>query len=406
MAMTTTMLDEVRSPSPAPRHKPLAWQGWTLSIPAYWNPLKLEGDFDCGSLLIGDLNGPRLALRWATPHEKKFDPDAWSRRAIADEGGGADAKPRDIAGWNGVREWSDSESPDRKVWVGFSSISRRVLQIVGRNSDHPADSSRDAALDWSVFDLSCRTPREWRLSEQRLNAGDLMLAFSRGRERMCIRQVALAHLALKRMPIARWLDKQAARHRQHYRAIGNAEPISIASRDGLSTRLTRRRRFCWSRNVPPELTLLALHDQTRDRLVLLEAADATIAEEFCRSVGSSVTVPPASAGGARAAAKPLRLQTATFSANPTGGALLRVPLQPRWPFRFPTGASKTFELDELGRLVWEHCNGQHTLAQIITALAERYRLNLREAEVATTTFLRTLASRGLITVEALEPERA
>lgn len=68
--------------------------------------------------------------------------------------------------------------------------------------------------------------------------------------------------------------------------------------------------------------------------------------------------------------------------------------------RVPEGATKTFELDELGKFVWDACDGRTTVTQIIRRLAKHYQLNEREAEVATLAFLNTLARRGLVGREA------
>ena len=57
---------------------------------------------------------------------------------------------------------------------------------------------------------------------------------------------------------------------------------------------------------------------------------------------------------------------------------------------------KTFELDELGKFVWDACDAKTSVRQIIRKLAKRYNLNDREAEVATVAFLKTLTSKGLI----------
>ena len=32
-----------------------AWQGWKISLPAGWNPLKLDGDYARGQVLIAVL---------------------------------------------------------------------------------------------------------------------------------------------------------------------------------------------------------------------------------------------------------------------------------------------------------------------------------------------------------------
>jgi hypothetical protein len=84
------------------------------------------------------------------------------------------------------------------------------------------------------------------------------------------------------------------------------------------------------------------------------------------------------------------------------GAKLKVPLrQTRWSgwlFRLPEGASKTFELDPMGLLVWNSCDGKTSVQQIIRILAKRYNLNLREAEIPTLSFLQTLVKKGLLSV--------
>jgi hypothetical protein len=100
------------------------------------------------------------------------------------------------------------------------------------------------------------------------------------------------------------------------------------------------------------------------------------------------------------AAKPLRTPDARKEDRPDGsGAVVKLPLRGGRIFRAPAGTSKSFELDEIGLFVWERCDGQTTLEQLIHALAERYRINLREAEVATMKFLETLSRKGLIALK-------
>ena len=99
-------------------------------------------------------------------------------------------------------------------------------------------------------------------------------------------------------------------------------------------------------------------------------------------------------------AKPLRLFDATPQRAAAGQWRLTVPLkQKTWMTLFvrkAVGMTKTFELDDVGRAVWESCDGETTVRQIITDLAERHRLNVREVEVATLAFLKTLVQKGLV----------
>lgn len=69
-----------------------------------------------------------------------------------------------------------------------------------------------------------------------------------------------------------------------------------------------------------------------------------------------------------------------------------------------SGGERTIELDAVGSFVWRLCDGQTPVREMIQRLAERYKMNRKEAEVALTTFLRTLASKGLVAIAVLRPE--
>ncbi len=63
---------------------------------------------------------------------------------------------------------------------------------------------------------------------------------------------------------------------------------------------------------------------------------------------------------------------------------------------FQVPATKTIELDEFGAAVWEKCDGQHSVDQLISFTCSAYKLNRRQAEVSVVTFMRMLAQRRLI----------
>ena len=65
-------------------------------------------------------------------------------------------------------------------------------------------------------------------------------------------------------------------------------------------------------------------------------------------------------------------------------------------FLFSVPQSKPVQLDEVGSFVWNLCDGEHTVADITSALAEEYKLNRREVELSLTDYLQTLAKRGII----------
>jgi len=59
---------------------------------------------------------------------------------------------------------------------------------------------------------------------------------------------------------------------------------------------------------------------------------------------------------------------------------------------------RTVELDILGSAVWRLLDGRRTAGEVAAALADRYRLAPREAELAVAEFLRLLGRRGAIGV--------
>lgn len=52
--------------------------------------------------------------------------------------------------------------------------------------------------------------------------------------------------------------------------------------------------------------------------------------------------------------------------------------------------------DEVGSSVWQICDGEHSLKQIVDFLCVKYKLTRKEAEVSVTEFLRQLGKRRLV----------
>lgn len=106
------------------------------------------------------------------------------------------------------------------------------------------------------------------------------------------------------------------------------------------------------------------------------------------------------------AARPLRLVEAAPEPDGKGGAKLKIKLrQAKWAgmfFRMPDGATKTFELDEIGLLVWNACDGKTSVKRLIGSVAERYKVSPREAEVSTFAFLQMLVKKNLIGLDVGE----
>jgi hypothetical protein len=92
-------------------------------------------------------------------------------------------------------------------------------------------------------------------------------------------------MALRRTPLTQWLAQQ---QRGGYRATGDPSPIDLTLRDGrsLSGLIGRYRRRLRLRSG--ECVALALHDEARDRLILIDASDESLARDVAQTVGCDV----------------------------------------------------------------------------------------------------------------------
>jgi hypothetical protein len=283
----------------------VAWQGWRLTVPESWNPVRLEGDHNEGSLLLSDLTTPKLALRWRQPGGKRFDEDRWAQRAMVDEVGQLAAD--EATSWPKSERWSvgrlyvEPDPPGRDVFVARSGVTGRLLQVVYHAARRDrvlsdrvvpgiADTPADAPQPWSVFELSCVVPAGWALRSHRLNAGDLRLGFARRRGTLAVRQIAVAELALKRLSLDRWLGTQQYESRRHYRPRGEPAPTTLQLPDGrelAGLRRTMVRRWRWSYQWwrPVQVLTIAVHDTKRDRLLIGEGDDEDAVRQVLASVG-------------------------------------------------------------------------------------------------------------------------
>jgi hypothetical protein len=100
------------------------------------------------------------------------------------------------------------------------------------------------------------------------------------------------------------------------------------------------------------------------------------------------------------AAKPIRAVEADLDIDEqTGAGKLKVKIEAKrkWVlFRLPAGATKTFELDEVGVYVWKKLDGSTSVESLMRQLAKQYNLDLKQAEASTVAFLQMLIKRGLV----------
>ncbi len=82
------------------------------------------------------------------------------------------------------------------------------------------------------------------------------------------------------------------------------------------------------------------------------------------------------------ASRPAQLVAPTCARREDGSIALTIPLKQASKisrlFRMPADATKTFELDQIGALVWESIDGKTGVHRIIRKVAKRYHLLDRE----------------------------
>jgi len=262
----------------------LAWQGWSLQVPAIWNPVRVEGDADSGSILLADLAAARLGIRWRSAG--RGDPKKLIARVMDSETG--DEVPLSASIASSIdclvepRLRRDSES-HREVFAVYSERRKRVLEIVHTPADDASmlenflptltEQSADDEQFWSAFGLHVHTPPKFELQSYAFNAGDVALHFRHGNGRTIIRRVGPARLALSRQPLEKWATTLDRSQRKLYRP---GVAIGSASADRVTAAIPRRRRLFWAWFVPKQLTAIAAVDGAADRLIVGSSNDAAL----------------------------------------------------------------------------------------------------------------------------------
>ena len=101
------------------------------------------------------------------------------------------------------------------------------------------------------------------------------------------------------------------------------------------------------------------------------------------------------------AAKPVRNQLVTDRKADSGETVLEIPRRNDWWTRtlrllFYIPAQYEVRLDEIGAWVWQHCDGNASVAEIVEQLAGQFDLGQEEAQKALLQYLGTLARKRLV----------
>ena len=208
-----------------------------MDVPPRWRPLKIEGTFSGGTMILGRGADVVMQLKWWRPKLKRFRPDRWlgrrlrSLKARMDDGttcpspDGFGMVARAVR-----RSGKRSKGGPYALWYGWAPSAGVQIEAVvgpqdsgGRGAPWRALQSLRAAemgapTTWAVFDSLFHVPAGFVVDKYELLLGDLSLQFAGpDRQTLMLRQIYPADLALERRELADWLEFSRFRTRRHFR---------------------------------------------------------------------------------------------------------------------------------------------------------------------------------------------
>lgn len=265
----------------------LAWCGWRLRLPEDWRPLRLEGGWKAGRLMIGDATEAILKVAWARVPPARARA-AWERRIRRAARERRTPVPRGFTECALLRPRKSAQA----IWSGCAEPAGLLLEVVYSAA---ADASRRGRVEnqvlpslaaeapegvsgtcWSIFGAAFVAPSGWVLLGQSLHLGQISLRFARGKDRLSVGQVYPAGLALARRPLGFWLRSWPWEQKtlRRFRAAGDAQPWRLPCDGGEHAGLLRRgrKRIRWPLGflAPRNVASAAVVDGTRGRILRAE----------------------------------------------------------------------------------------------------------------------------------------
>jgi len=178
--------------SPLVNH--LGWQGWQVDLPTEWNPLRLSGSARAGTVVVADLERPRVELDWRRVRSiggadlsraggsRRHTSLSWKPLAGAAVGAGIIDGRRAVAENGDVLALLLSGESRRLLFVRIASepggnvepTADRILAAI-------ADAGGASSVPWCVYGFAWSVPAGFQLSSHRFAAGRAALTFRRGR---------------------------------------------------------------------------------------------------------------------------------------------------------------------------------------------------------------------------------
>jgi len=286
----------------------LAWAGWRMRVPESWRPLRIEGEWRKGSIIVGDAAEAIMQVKWMRVTRKNFDAARWARRRLkkvrrAPAAGGPSPKGFPDPAWAPA----DPDAGRGAFWYGYApaagllvgvltsaGVSRKGQRAVASTA-LPAlrASGRDDPTRWAVFGASFESPPGFAVRRRRVHLGDVALQLTApGRSTLLLRQVYPAALALARRELPLWLEFPVFKEHRRFRPADVQEAWRVESfgrtLEGLRRQGRKQLPFPLGVCAPRWSEAAVVHDAELDRLLIVEydAAGRADKDRVARAIGA------------------------------------------------------------------------------------------------------------------------
>jgi len=229
---------------------PFAWHGIQLTVPNEWNPGKIAGEHNNGSVRLDDAQTVRLELEWKDARGDDRVSQIVDRYI---EGLAKNAeKQKSRLQVQRTAECPDLSLPRMQnveyfVWEAqttvhtlacYSPESDRLLfvRIMARDEEDISavlsrvlnslqDTPKEAAQPWALYDMVCTSPPDYLLENFELKSGHVRLKFQQSSNNVLqIDRLSLAQMILKSRTLEDWFLDFFGKDLRHTRI--HCDPIS------------------------------------------------------------------------------------------------------------------------------------------------------------------------------------
>jgi hypothetical protein len=419
-----------------PCQQTIAWLRMQLHAPAHWELVRHGTQPAAGRLVLVDRCHQRLLLRWAAC-ETPPEPDRlWQDYRTLERSRHADCRFDPLApdtGWAGFRRHAGGDTLTRAG--RFAPELRRWIEMTLSWPDGHDEQLETAVLRaFSIratdriraFGCDLTPPAGWTLAAAEIKPAQAELRFTCGRHEVRVRRLGMleawydgdAPAFVRRQLGGVSADVGSALHRGH--AVCHAESREAVARVRAFWQGRRSRHdYAWTCPVEGVLYHVAAWIPPDDNLAptLPKAFDMRCCDQGSAAPARSVS--PNRKPASTAAVAPATGDRLTYTdlrdsvpvpnravragrEQQDGGQVLRIPLKRRWFMRppltwlLPLSRERVVALDAIGREVWQACDGQRTVEEIVEEFAARHRLSFHAARLSVLQFLQQLTRRGIV----------